>query len=73
ADPEWSQTELRIASIRDQVLVRGRVAMVTGDTGTAALITWLADADHVLTTRVRGVPDARVVALRIAQSVTAAP
>ncbi|WP_439378125.1 hypothetical protein [Amycolatopsis lexingtonensis] len=73
ADPEWSQTELRIASIRDQVLVGGRVAMVTGDTGTAALVTWLADADHVLTTRVRGVPDARVVALRIAQSVTAAP
>ncbi len=73
ADPEWSQTELRIASIRDQVLVRGRVAMVTGDTGTAALITWLADDDHVLTARVGGVPDARVVALRIAQGVTAAP
>jgi hypothetical protein len=73
ADPEWSQTELRIASIRDQVLVRGRVAMVTGDTGTAALVTWLADDDHVLTARVGGVPDARVVALWIAQGVTAAP
>ena len=73
ADPEWSQTELRIASIRDQVLVRGRVAMVTGDTGTAALITWLADAEHVLTARVGGVPDAREVALRIAQGVTATP
>ncbi|MGK3207415.1 hypothetical protein [Amycolatopsis sp. MEPSY49] len=73
ADPEWSQTELRIASIRDQVLVGGRVAMVTGDTGTAALITWLADEDHVLTARVAGVPDARVVALGIAQGVTATP
>ncbi|VVJ16677.1 Uncharacterised protein [Amycolatopsis camponoti] len=73
ADPEWSQTELRIASIRDQVLVRGRVAMVTGDTGTAALITWLADDDHVLTARVTGVPEARLVALWIAQGVTAAP
>ncbi|MEU0794942.1 hypothetical protein ABZ342_33190 [Amycolatopsis sp. NPDC005961] len=73
ADPEWSQTELRIASIRDQVLVRGRVAMVTGDTGTAALITWLADDDHVLTARVAGVPEARLVALWIAQGVTAAP
>ncbi|SEF33856.1 hypothetical protein SAMN05421837_10776 [Amycolatopsis pretoriensis] len=73
ADPEWSQTELRIASIRDQVLVGGRVAMVTGDTGTAALITWLADDDHVLTARVAGVPDARVVALGIAQGVTATP
>ncbi|MFJ7217209.1 hypothetical protein [Amycolatopsis sp. NPDC098790] len=73
ADPEWSQTELRIASIRDQVLVNGRVAMVTGDTGTAALITWLADDDHVLTARVGGVPDARVVALWIAQGVTATP
>ncbi|WP_372668796.1 hypothetical protein [Amycolatopsis kentuckyensis] len=73
ADPEWSQTELRIASIRDQVLVGGRVAMVTGDTGTTALITWLADEDHVLTARVAGVPDARVVALRIAQGVTATP
>lgn len=73
ADPEWSQTELRIASIRDQVLVRGRVAMVTGDTGTAALVTWLADDDHVLTARVGGVPDARVVALSIAQGVTATP
>ncbi|MGW5719076.1 hypothetical protein ACWEVP_23095 [Amycolatopsis sp. NPDC003865] len=73
ADPEWSQTQLRIASIRDQVLVRGRVAMVTGDTGTAALITWLADDDHVLTARVAGVPDARAVALSIAQGVTATP
>ncbi|GAB3143526.1 hypothetical protein GCM10027258_30720 [Amycolatopsis stemonae] len=73
ADPEWSQTELRIAAIHDQVLVGGRVAMITGDTGTTALITWLADDDHVLTARVSGIPDARVVALRIAQGVTATP
>lgn len=73
ADPEWSQTELRIASIHDQVLVRGRVAMITGDTGTAAMVTWLADDEHVLTARADGVPDARAVALSIAQSVTAAP
>ena len=56
ADPEWSRTALRIASLKDQVLVRGRVAMVTGDAGSAALLTWLADDDHVLTVRVGGVP-----------------
>lgn len=73
ADPEWSQTALRIASLRDQILVHGRVAMVTGDTGTAALLTWLADDEHVLTARVAGVPDARSVAQRVAESVTAEP
>jgi hypothetical protein len=73
ADPEWSQTALRIASLRDQILVHGRVAMVTGDTGGAALLTWLADDDHVLTVRVGGVPDARTVAQRIAEDVTPAP
>jgi hypothetical protein len=73
ADPEWSQTALRIASIRDQIVVHGRVAMVTGDTGGAALLTWLADDDHVLTVRVGGVPDARAVAQRIAEDVAPAP
>jgi hypothetical protein len=73
ADPAWSQTALRIASLPDQVLVRGRVAMVTGDTGSAALLTWLADDDHVLTARVAGVPDARAVAQRVADSVTPEP
>ncbi|MEV6918541.1 hypothetical protein AB0M83_26510 [Amycolatopsis sp. NPDC051106] len=73
ADPEWSQTALRIASIRDQILVHGRVAMVTGDTGGAALLTWLADDDHVLTVRVGGVPDARAVAQRIAEDVVPEP
>jgi hypothetical protein len=73
ADPEWSQAALRIASIKDQVLVRGRVAMVTGNTGTAALLTWLADERHVLTAQVTGVPDARAVARRVAESVTAEP
>lgn len=73
ADPEWSRTALRIASIKDQVLVHGKVAMVTGDTGAAAVLTWLADDDHVLTARVNGVPDARAVAQRIADDVTAEP
>jgi hypothetical protein len=73
ADPEWSQTALRIASIHDQIVVHGRVAMVTGDTGGAALLTWLADDDHVLTVRVDGVPDARAVAQRIAGDVTTRP
>ena len=73
ADPEWSRTALRIASIRDQILVHGRVAMVTGDTGGAALLTWLADDDHVLTVRVGGVPDARAVAQRIAEDVVPEP
>lgn len=73
ADPEWSRTALKIASIKDQIVVHGRVAMVTGDTGTAALLTWLADDDHVLTARVGGMPDARAVAQRIAESVDATP
>jgi hypothetical protein len=73
ADPEWSQTALRIASIRDQIVVHGRVAMVTGDTGGDALLTWLADDDHVLTVRVGGVPDARAVAQRIAEDVVPEP
>ncbi|OXM61521.1 hypothetical protein [Amycolatopsis vastitatis] len=72
-DPEWSQTALKIASLGDQILVRGRVAMVTGDTGSAALLTWLADETHVLTAHVSGVPDARAVAMRVAESVTAKP
>ncbi|GLY42590.1 hypothetical protein Amsp01_086130 [Amycolatopsis sp. NBRC 101858] len=73
ADPVWSQTAVRIASLKDQVLVHGRVAMVTGDTAGAALLTWLADDDHVLTARVAGVPDARAVAQHVADSVTPAP
>ncbi|MEV6828040.1 hypothetical protein [Amycolatopsis sp. NPDC051102] len=72
ADPEWSQTALKIASIKDQVVVRGRVAMVTGDGGLAEL-TWLADDQHVLVARILGVPDARAVAQRVAGSVTATP
>ncbi|GAA4548625.1 hypothetical protein [Amycolatopsis samaneae] len=68
-DPEWSQTKLRIAALRDQVIVRGRVGMVTGDSGTAATLTWMADDYHVLTAKIAGVPEARRVAERIADSV----
>ncbi|MGV9360308.1 hypothetical protein [Amycolatopsis sp. NPDC003731] len=73
ADPEWSQTALRIASIKDQVLVHGRVAMLTGSRGTAEL-TWLADEQHVLVVQVFGLPDdAREIAQRVADSVAADP
>lgn len=70
ADPDWSQTALRIAALKDQVVVGGRVGMVTGDTGTAALLTWMADDRHVLTVAVEAVPDARTVAQDVAESVT---
>ncbi|EOD59276.1 hypothetical protein H480_41870, partial [Amycolatopsis vancoresmycina DSM 44592] len=72
ADPEWSRTALKIASIKDQVLVHGRVAMVTG-AGDTAQLTWLADDEHVLVASLAGVPDAREVALRIAGAVAADP
>ncbi|MFB9687766.1 hypothetical protein [Amycolatopsis plumensis] len=72
ADPEWSQTALKIASIKDQALVHGRVAMLTGS-GEAAQLTWLADDRHVLVVSVAGLPDARTVAQRIADSVTTEP
>ncbi|GHG13121.1 MULTISPECIES: hypothetical protein [Amycolatopsis] len=72
ADPEWSQTALKIASIKDQALVHGRVAMLTGS-GEAAQLTWLADDRHVLVVSVAGLRDARTVAQRIADSVTAEP
>jgi hypothetical protein len=70
ADPDWSQTALRIAALKDQVVVGGRVGMVTGDTGTAALLTWMADDRHVLTVAVEAVPGARAVAQEVAESVT---
>jgi len=72
ADPEWSQTALKIASIKDQALVHGRVAMLTGSRGTAEL-TWLADERHVLVVQVLGIPDARAIAQRVADSVAAEP
>ncbi|WP_328614650.1 hypothetical protein OHS18_42855 [Amycolatopsis sp. NBC_00355] len=73
ADPEWSGPVPKVASVQDQIVVHGRIAMVTGDTSTAALLTWTADDKHVLTARVGGVPDARAVAQRIAESVRATP
>ncbi|MEU4524979.1 hypothetical protein AB0F52_40465 [Amycolatopsis sp. NPDC024027] len=72
ADPDWSQAALKIASLKDQVLVRGRVAMDTGS-GSDAQVTWLADDQHVLVASVTGIPDARTVAKRIADSVTTEP
>jgi hypothetical protein len=72
ADPEWSQTALKIASIKDQVLVHGRVAMLTGSRGVADL-TWLADDRHVLVVQILGIADARAIAQRVADSVTADP
>ncbi|WP_206797327.1 hypothetical protein [Amycolatopsis sp. MtRt-6] len=71
-DPEWSQTALKIAAIKDQVVVNGRVGMVTGS-GSTAQLTWLADGKHVLRASLAGIPDAREVAQRIADSVAATP
>lgn len=73
ADPEWAQTALRISALKDQVVVHGRVAMVTGPTDTIATLTWMPDDHHVLTAKVEGVPDARTVAERVADSVTVEP
>ncbi|MFF1606892.1 hypothetical protein ACFVYA_03855 [Amycolatopsis sp. NPDC058278] len=72
ADPEWSQTALKIAAIKDQALVHGRVSMLTGSGGTAEL-TWLTDEQHVLVVQILGIPDARAIAQRVADSVTAGP
>ncbi|KDN19797.1 hypothetical protein [Amycolatopsis rifamycinica] len=72
ADPDWSQAELKIAAIKDQAVVHGRIAMFRG-TGSTAELTWLADDAHVLRAAVTGIPDARAVAQRIADSVTAEP
>ncbi|GAA1021673.1 MULTISPECIES: hypothetical protein [Amycolatopsis] len=73
ADPEWAQTALRISALKDQVVVHGRVAMVTGPSDTIATLTWMPDDRHVLTARVEGVPDARTVAEQVADSVTQEP
>ncbi|WP_103351476.1 hypothetical protein [Amycolatopsis sp. CA-128772] len=72
ADPEWSQAALKIAALRDQIVVHGRVAMVTG-ADSAARLTWLADDEHVVVASLTGVPDARAVAQRIADAVAADP
>jgi hypothetical protein len=72
ADPEWSTTALKIASLRDQALVHGRVAMLTGS-GDAAQLTWLADDEHVLCASIAGIPESRAVAQRFADAVTAEP
>ncbi|MEU4251980.1 hypothetical protein AB0F15_31630 [Amycolatopsis sp. NPDC026612] len=72
ADPAWSQAALKIASIHDQVLVHGRVAMLTGS-GDAAELTWQADDEHVLGAAIAGIPDARAVAQRFADDVAAEP
>ncbi|WP_409466010.1 hypothetical protein [Amycolatopsis sp. GA6-003] len=73
ADPEWAQTALRISAVRDQVVVHGRVGMVTGPTDTIATLTWMPDHRYVLTAKVEGVPDARATAEQVAESVTVEP
>ncbi|MEC3980057.1 hypothetical protein, partial [Amycolatopsis sp. H20-H5] len=70
ADPQWSQTALRIASLPDQILVRGRVGMVTGGGADSALLTWMADPARVLTLKLTHVPDARETGQQIADSVS---
>ncbi|MEV6900159.1 hypothetical protein [Amycolatopsis sp. NPDC051372] len=67
--PEWSATALRIAAVRDQVLVHGRVAMLTGS-ATSAELTWSPDDTHVLRAEVDAVPSAKAVAQRIAEGVS---
>ncbi|WP_020657712.1 hypothetical protein [Amycolatopsis benzoatilytica] len=73
ADPAWAQTALRISALPDQVVVHGRVGMVTSSSGTAATLTWMPDDEHVLTATVDGLPDARTVAEQVADSVAASP
>ncbi|HWD06415.1 MAG TPA: hypothetical protein VG674_28645 [Amycolatopsis sp.] len=68
-DPNWSATALRLAALPDQIVIDGRVAMVTGS-ATSAELTWSPDDTHVLRADVDAVPDARAVAQRIASSVT---
>ncbi|WP_326569583.1 hypothetical protein VSH64_00570 [Amycolatopsis rhabdoformis] len=70
-DPEWSATALRISAPQDQILVHGRVAMLTGS-ATSAVLTWSPDDTHVLRAQVDAVPSARTVARQIANDVTAA-
>ncbi|QRP44165.1 hypothetical protein [Amycolatopsis sp. FDAARGOS 1241] len=69
ADPDWSATALRIAALPAQIVVHGRVAMVTGSS-TSAVLTWSPDDTHVLRAEVDAVPAAREVAQRIAEDVT---
>ncbi|WP_037369974.1 hypothetical protein [Amycolatopsis orientalis] len=73
ADPEWAQTALRISAVKDQIVVHGRIAMVTGPTDTIATLTWMPDHRYVLTAKAEGVPDARAVAEQVADSVTVEP
>jgi hypothetical protein len=65
---EWSGTALRIASLQDQVVIGGRVGMVTGDDA-SAVVTWMPDAAEVLQLKLAGVPGARDTGKRIADSV----
>ncbi|MFD8499195.1 hypothetical protein [Amycolatopsis sp. NPDC059657] len=65
---EWSDNALRIAQLPSQILVHGRVAEFT-EQATTSVLTWLPDRAHVLRLRLTGVPDARAMALRIADHV----
>ncbi|SDZ10081.1 hypothetical protein SAMN05421504_109198 [Amycolatopsis xylanica] len=65
---EWSANAVRIARLQSQILIKGRVAEFTEEASTAVL-TWLPDEAHVLQLRLTGVPEARPMALRIADAV----
>lgn len=68
-DPEWSGTALRIATIQQQIIVGGRVGMVTDETATSAMLTWMPNSSQVLQLKVTSVPGARDAGQRIADSV----
>jgi hypothetical protein len=68
-DPEWSGTALKIAALPDQIVVGGRVGMVSGESATSATLTWMPNSSQVLQLKVTSVPGARDAGQRIADSV----
>jgi hypothetical protein len=70
-DPDWSGTALKIATLPDQIIVGGRVGMVSDETPTSAVLTWMPNSSQVLQLKLSGVPGARDAGQRIADSVRA--
>ncbi|MCU1683704.1 MAG: hypothetical protein JWQ81_4443 [Amycolatopsis sp.] len=68
-DPEWSGTALRMATLPDQIVVGGRVGMVSDETATSAMLTWMPNSSQVLQLKVANVPTARDAGQHIAESV----